>query len=177
LGSGEGGTGSGKISDPAVNAELQLLRKQISTLTNDNAKFKQERDQEKAARLETERSTAIRNVLNGIEFRDQESRDLVFSAITGMIKRDEEGNLVAQSADGPVTYDAFFRGYVDKLPNLLAPKGGGGSSATGGTRTGSGKGYNLDTMSPSQIAALKPEERAALYKGVGDLLNSQLSPV
>jgi hypothetical protein len=94
-----------------------------------------------------------------------------------MIKRDEEGNLVAQSADGPVTYDAFIRGYVDKLPNLLAPKGGGGSGATGGTRTGSGKGYNLDTMSPSQIAALKPEERAALYQGVGDLLNSQLSPV
>jgi len=174
-GAGQGtGGGSTKITDPAINAELQLLRKQVSNLEKAN---KESAAREKAAteaRLESERQTSIRNVLNGIEFRDQESRDLVFQALNGSIKRDEEGNLVAQTADGPISYDAHIKAYAEKFPALLAPKGGGGSGATGGTR-GTGKAINIDTMSVEQIAALKPEERAEIYRDLAQRTGAELA--
>jgi hypothetical protein len=158
-------TGS-KVLDPAVNAELQLLRKQIKTLTTGTDDLKKERDAEKQARMETERQTAIRNVLNSIEFRDQESRDLVFQAVQPAVKRDENGALVAESASGPVTYDAHIKSYVDRFPYLLAPRGAGGAGASNGKTAGGSQKWTMADITPSKMATMKPEEIADMAKEI-----------
>ena len=168
VGGSTDGAGAGpKITDPAVNAELQLLRKQIKTLTEGVHTVEKERDSEKQARLETERVTAIRNVLGGIEFRDQDSRDLVFNALQHRIKRDENGALIAEGDSGAVTHEAFINGYVEKYPYLLAPRGAGGAGATGG-KPGAvgGKRWSMADLEPARLNSMKPEERSELMKQI-----------
>jgi hypothetical protein len=163
-----------EIKDPAVNAVIQNLQRQVNQLTK-QAMEAQKREQEAtAARLETERLTAIRNHLNAVPFKDQESRDLYYDAVAGKVTRDESGELIVSTKDGPLPFTDYIDSHVEKFPNLLQPKVGGGAGATGGTRK-LGSGPNIDHMTPAQIAALKPEEKAQLYQDVAARANAEFS--
>jgi hypothetical protein len=157
-----------KIADPAVNTELQALRKQIANLQKSNEESTAREKAATGARLENERQTAIRNVLNAVEFRDQESRDLVFNAVLPTVKRDDDGSLIADSANGPISFDAHVKSYAEKFPYLLAPKGGGGAgaSASTGGRKAAGGPIRMSDLTPEKINALKPEEYKAMMTDI-----------
>jgi hypothetical protein len=91
------------------------------------------------------------------------------------IVRDDEGNLIAKTDSGDLPFKDYIQQQADGAPFLLAPKGGSGAGASGGVARPGGKGYNIDAMTPAQIAALKPEEQADLYRQVGQQFAAELS--
>lgn len=154
--------------DPALNSQLQKLQLQVTNLTKQGEERETALQGERTSRLETERQSAIKTALADIPFKDDASRSLFFKGIQGDIKRDEDGNLVADTANGPITYSDYIKGQADLLPSLLLPKGNGGAGAGAGTkRTGSG--FNpLDDvhLTPAGMAKLTSEQKAEVTKSV-----------
>ncbi len=157
--------GAGDIKDPAINAKLQLLERTIQQLEK-KAKDAETREQAATqARLENERVTAVKEVLNGIPFREQSYRDLFFNSVVGSIKRDQDGNLIAESQNGPLPVKDFLTAEVEKFGLLLQPSGASGAGASAGTRVG-GKRFTMADLEPQRYNSLKPEEQKALHEAV-----------
>ena len=158
--------------DPAVNAELQSLRKQLQQAPEQIGAVTKERETERTARLETERTTAVRDVLNGIPFKDQAKRDLFFRATIGDIKRDDQGKLVAETDNGLMPADAYLKSLVEQesYQDMLAPKGSGGAGARNGSPTMQvgGRRWTMADLTPEKVASLKPEEQASLAQAVAN---------
>jgi hypothetical protein len=157
-----------KKVDPAQNTELQQLQRQVKTLTDLTKTLTQERETERTQRLESERTTAIKDVLAGIPFRDEAARNLFYNGVANSIKRDAEGNLVAETKDGPVMFDAFIKSQAEQATYLLQPQGAGGAGARGG-KPGQQSGPStpqIEDITPTKLASMKPEEKQALYKQI-----------
>lgn len=159
--------------DPKANTELQKLQRQIQTLTDQTKQLTAERETERTQRLETERVSSVKNAMADIAFRDEGARSLFYNSVIGSIKRDADGNLVAETKDGPVMYDAYVKQQAEQAPYLLQPQGSGGAGARSGKpgASGSNAGPQLEDITPAKLAAMKPEEKAALYKTIGDAAN------
>lgn len=169
-GAGEGaGAGAGavagekKISDPAINAQLQALSRRVEQAEKKSVDLEKERDSERQNRLETERLSMIRTEIGALPtFRNESLKQMFFDANHGRIKRDEEGNLIAETDKGPLPMKDFLRTQAESSPELFIPKGSGGS----GANKGNGAGF-----SPSRVAIalsngeMSTEEFAKLEPG------------
>jgi hypothetical protein len=163
--------------DVTLNTQLALLQKQVQVLQNENKESSRQAKEAKAAQLESERKTAIWNVINALETRDAGAGQLLFASVNSAIARDEEGALVAQSDGGPIAPELYIKQFAEAHPYLLKPVGGGGAGATGSSSTrGSGPHYNLDQMSVQQISAMKPEDRAEAFRHVAAQVNALRNP-
>jgi hypothetical protein len=149
--------------DPAITAQLATLTRTVTDLKKQNETLASERESEKKSRLETERVTSIRNVLNSIEFKDPAAREMFFKAISGDVKYDDEGRLVAEGESGVLPMADYIKTQADANQYLLAPKGGGGAGAVPGNKRPNGAGgpVKMSDLTPEKIAAMKPEEYTA----------------
>jgi hypothetical protein len=156
--------------DPALNARLQKAERAAKESDERIKRIEAERDAEKAANLETQRKSAITEAMASIPFRDEASRQLFYKGIQGDIVRDEDGNLIGNSENGPLPLKDFIKAQADSLQNLLAPKGGGGSGARPGSSSGGGRNYSNDDLKPENWAKLKPEEQSQVRAGLAEAM-------
>ncbi len=154
--------------DPAINAKMQSLERQIKTLTDGMKASEAERNTERELRLESERRAAIKDAMSAIPFRDQTSSEAFFKIVSSDIERDEEGNLVAKSDSGPLPVADYIRGMSEKLSGLLAPKGGGGSGASPG-RAPANRQFTLDDIRPG----MSPEDEREILAQAGHALRGR----
>jgi hypothetical protein len=166
-----------KAPDPAANTELLQLQRQIKDLTAKTTKLEGERESERNQRLETERTASVRTALADIPFRDEAARTLFFNGVINQIKRDGEGNLVADSKDGPVMFDAFIKDQAAQATYLLQPQGSGGAGARAGKPGQSAPNGppQMEDLTPARLAAMKPEEKAAVFKHVEEVARQALT--
>lgn len=159
-------TTDGKAIDPAVNAELARLRREHDQAMKKVNEALDTSKKERDARLEMERTTAIRNVLNELPFRDQASRDLFFKAVKDDIKRTEDGELIADSANGPLPLKDYLTQTAESTgSSLLAPKTTGGAGASvGGKKGPAGRTWTHGDLTPENIGKLSSSELAELSK-------------
>lgn len=163
-GGDDGKGGDGKGGDVNSNTQIALLTKQVKVLQEQSKEAERKEKEATQARHESERQSQIWNVINGLEMRDSEAGKLLFAAINGSISRDDDGNLIAQSASGPISHELHIKQYAESHPYLLKPIGSGGAGASGGSGgRSSGPHYDLDKMSVAEIAALKPEVKQDLW--------------
>lgn len=158
-GQGEGQQGQGETKiDPALNARLQALERTNKTLADEVTAAKKAREEAENKQRETSRQSTIRDVLAGIEFRDDAARKDAYKVIAGDIAYDEDGNLVASTDKGAVSAEEHIKAYFadNSRAYMLAPKGGGGSGARPGTRQNGG-GYTPRIT--DDITKLTPEQR------------------
>lgn len=153
--------------DPAVNAEMQKLARQVATLTQQNAERETAFQREQASRLETERQAAITGEISKIPWKDDASRALFQKGIQGDIKRDEDGNLIADTATGPITFSDYIKGQAELLPSLLQAKGTGGTGASNaGKRINGFNANDMANLEPVAYNKLTPEQRQAVDQTV-----------
>jgi hypothetical protein len=141
--------------DPQVNARILAAEKKAADAQKLAEDMSKERETERAARLETERTTAIKDELAKLSLRDG-AREDAYWLVERHIKRDESGSLVADSAKGPLPIKDFIESTINEKPWLLAPSGNGGSGAQPGKPGGKGTvqiEYIKPGMTPEQIAA------------------------
>jgi hypothetical protein len=154
--------------DPALNARLQKAERAAKEYDERIKRIEAERDTEKAANLETQRKAAITEAMAQIPFRDDASRQLFYKGIQGDIVRDEDGNLIGNSENGPLPLKDFVKSQADSLQHLLAPKGGGGSGARPGAPSSGGRQYSNDDLKPENWSKLKPEEQSQVRAGLAE---------
>lgn len=153
------GDGKPPVIDPTVNAELQKLRRDLDA----GQKIIKDRDvaleKERNLRLDTERKSAVDKALDGYEFKTPRAKDVFRKAISPEITRDEDGNLIAETPNGPLPYQDHIKQQLDLSPEFLAANGGGGAGAQPGTRrTG---GFNpADISNLDKMSSLTPEQQA-----------------
>lgn len=177
-GSGSGGTGSGAsadpIKDPAVNAKIQLLEKQLETLRTESEQNKERASKAENERLESERRTYIKDALGKIKFRSQEHRELFFNAHQSQVTRDDDGNFVVQTERGPITADQYLADRANSMPDLLEAKGEGGSGARGsGASNGRGTWVpSMDDLEPETWNKLSKEQQLQVRQHIAQLAKS-----
>jgi hypothetical protein len=155
---------------PETNAFLQKLTRELNQLKTAKAESDRIASEEKKARMENERVTAIRGVLNDIPFRTQGHRDLFFKATHADIKRDEDGAYIAEGENGPLPMKDYFKNLVETQYNdLLTPKGTGGAGATAGNsnaRHAASGPVKVSDLTPEKIAKLTKPEYEAMMQNI-----------
>lgn len=137
--------GGNKPEENAAVRELRRVKADIDSL-------KKERDNERNARLESEKRSTIQEVIGRIRFRDDAAQRLFRKSIEGDIVRDDDGKLVARVDNGQggtedLPIDSYIQDQAALLPGLLAAEGRGGSGATGG-KNQAGSAINLEDIKP-----------------------------
>lgn len=176
-GKGEGkgeGEGDPKLP-PEVNAALQRMERRVKASEDATKAVTAERDAERTQRLETERAAAIQSVLAGIPFRDQKAREAAYKMFNPDIKRDDDGKLIAETEKGALPMKDYIEANTPDW--MLAPKGGGGSGAMNGSGSRGGPNWNMDTMSVTELQALKPEERAQIGAQLAERAKSEIAGI
>lgn len=168
-GQGEGtgsGTGEGTKIDPALNARLQALERTNKQLSDEVAAAKKAREEAEGKQRETSRQSTIRDVLAGIDFRDEAARKDAYKVVASDIAYDDDGNLVATTDKGAVSAEEYIKGYFadQSRAYMLAPKGGGGSGAKGGGSARNGGGYVPRIT--DDVSKLTPEQRTIYREAV-----------
>ena len=160
-GSGEG-EGNGK-GDSATKLALANLTRQLAQVKPENEENKTARLKADSDRLEEQRLSLIRTEVAAIPFRDDASRQLFFDARAGKVKRDEDGNLIAETDKGPLSYKEYLKAEAEGMPHLLAPKGGGGAGAsTGRNQGGAKRPWTLDDVALLNTDKLTATEKTEL---------------
>jgi hypothetical protein len=153
---------------PEINAELAALRRQLQQVEVRERKANEDKEAEKAARLQGERATAIRGALNDIPFHNDDLRNLFFEATQKDIKREDDGSFVADSESGVLPMKAYLKDLAErKYGQMLVPKGTGGAGANAGnaSRRTSGP-VKMSDLSPESLRGKTPAEQNAILKEV-----------
>lgn len=155
--------------DPALNARLQALERTNKTLAEEVTAAKKAREEAENKQRETSRQSTIRDVLAGIEFRDDAARKDAYKVIAGDIVYDDDGNLIASTDKGAVSAEEHIKAYFadNSRAYMLAPKGGGGSGAKPGTRQAGG-GYVPRIT--DDVSKLTPEQREVYRQHVASTM-------
>lgn len=152
--------------DPALNARLQALERTNKQLSDEVTAAKKAREEAEGKQRETSRQSTIRDVLAGIDFRDEAARKDAYKVVASDIAYDDDGNLVATTDKGAVSAEEYIKGYFadQSRAYMLAPKGGGGSGAKGGGSARNGGGYVPRIT--DDVSKLTPEQRTIYREAV-----------
>jgi hypothetical protein len=170
------------IADPAVNAELISLRKDVARLTKENKTSADERDAARKAQSESERVGAIRAALQEIPFRTTERGesliDQAYKLIAGDVVRADDGGFVVNSKEGgPLLLKDFVKSTFleGDMSFMVQPKGStGGAGARPGQAPGSGgRSWHMADLDPGKMNALPPDQQQSLATAV---MNGQVLP-
>lgn len=170
-GDGSTKTGDGKGSgDAAQNTELRAYRKQQETDRRRIQQLEQKAKDDEAKLREKDRVAAINEAMADIQFRDDAARKLFFRGISPDIVYNDDGELVANTPEGPISVAAYIKDAANTVEGLLKPNGAGGAGArTGKAGTGTGTGeIDMNDLTPEKYAKLKPEEKAAIFTAVAN---------
>ena len=147
-------------AEPAYKNELveerkrrEQLERRVNELVQENARSRQmaeEADRNATVRAELQRLGVVKV-------------DLAFKAIREEVKRADDGRLVAQSENGPVSLREYLALFVSENPEFLPARNLGGSGATTGQRTPAPAGSTVDLdkirpgMSPEELEKVRQE--------------------
>ena len=162
------------IADPAVNAEVLSLRKEIARVSKENKENTDRRVAAEKAQAESERVGAIRAALQEIPFRTTDRGDSLIDAAYKLVAPDvvkaEDGSYVVNSKDnGALPLKDFVKGqFLDgDMSFMVAPKGSGGSGARQGqTPSGGGRRWTAADLDPAKLNTLTPQEDASLRSAI-----------
>lgn len=153
-------------SSPELNAEMQKLKRELQRLSDATATLKGEREKERELRMESERRAAIKDAMTGVPFREGYA-DAFFRIVSGEVKRDEDGNFIAESDAGALPLKDYIRAMTEKYSAFVQPAGNGGSGAAPG-RTSTKKQYTLEDIKPGMTR----EQQQEILSYIGNLPRS-----
>ncbi len=146
-------------------AEMNAM---FSSMKREHEALKKEYEQEKKAKeeatkkgMETERLRAFDGFIEEIPFADAKARETFRRANLGSLIRDEEGNFIVETPQGPMSPGEFYKTEAQSLPGLLQKVGHSGAGANGGTKSFGGQKIDFSTMSVADIQKLPREVRDA----------------
>lgn len=149
-----------------VDAETVQLRRDIEKMKRDHEALTTKLTLSENQKQETERKAAITSAVSEIPWKDAASKNLFLKAVASDIVRDDSGDLGAKVSDEFIPLAEYIKSQAESMPNLLAPKGEGGSGARGG-KSESGKGsVNLSDIGLSMTA----DQRKAAQQQIANLL-------
>jgi hypothetical protein len=143
-----------------VNTELQKRDRKLKEVTDLVATLTAERDQAQQARLESERQSAVKDAMAGIQWRDQTHQNAFYKMVIGDVIRDEDGTLVAKTDKGNITVSEFIQQQAETVPGFLAAQGRGGSGASQGGVIKPSKTVHIEDIKPG----MTPEQKAAAWQ-------------
>lgn len=159
--------------DPVLNAELVKLRREMAARDKKVDELIASNTSKDAAIKESNRLSAFKTAVDEISFKDANSKNLFFKANVADIVYDDDGQVVAKTADGLITVSEYVKSQASLTPSLLAPVGGGGAGAKGGGNPGginAGLSFSKD-LKPEDIAKWTAQQTADNMQKV---LNGQL---
>lgn len=169
-GGGNGG-GSGSGIPPEVNATLKRLEETVKNQGGTITKLQTDRDDANKRAEAAETNSTVKTALGEMKFASASAAQTAFSIVSPHIKRLEDGTVVA--GDNLPVLD-FIKDFLPKEhAYLLAPTGNGGSGAGGGSQGGGQRGGAAKGDISMIKADMKPEDRAAVVRSIGEALQHQ----
>jgi hypothetical protein len=143
--------------------EFNQALKTVKALTAKLEEKEKAIESERVARLESERKSAIKDAMSGIQFRDKLHSDLFYKAVNGDIVRNEDGELVAKTDAGDLPVKDYITEMAGNMDGFLAPKGAGGTGATVGGKATKNV-VSMDDLKPG----MSKETEALAFKQIAD---------
>jgi hypothetical protein len=130
-----------------LNTRLQGLEKTNKDLNDRLVKMDEDRKAAEKRALDTEKSSKIRTKLAEFTFATPDAAEDAFNLVSGLIRYDKSGNLVAGDESNAVMFDAFLTEYIPaKKGHLLAASGKSGAGAQPGDKRSNTSPMSLDKI-------------------------------
>lgn len=167
-GAGQGGGNAGAPS-PELNAQVKALNEQVKSQSTEITKIRQEKQAADERSERVEREASIKQSLLNLPFVNEKAASTAFTIVAPMVRRLDDGSLVATSDGTDYPVESFVKDYLDKEhAYLLKGSGYSGSGASAGNAGGRG-------MARVDISEIKPGMSVEKRQQVMDAIKASIA--